>query len=89
MKSLWMLVPVLWGCTPTEPGPVQEYQEVYYQSTTVCVYRFNDRKHLNPTETCAVGQTKVAIGYTVQPIKGECEPAFYSLNRFKQIWGCE
>lgn len=89
MKSLWLLILVLWGCTPTEPGPVQEYKNQYYENTTVCVIMFPDRKHIPAAETCASGTEKVAVGFMVTAIKGDCEPAFYSLNGFKQIWGCE
>lgn len=91
MRPLFLatLAGVLAGCTPTEPGPVAEYSDAYYQNTTICVYRFQDRKHLKPSESCADGQERVAVGYSVQPVKGECEPAFMSLNGLRQIWGCE
>ena len=83
------LAGVLAGCTPTEPGPVAEYREIYHQSTTICVYRFQDSRDIVAAESCADGQERVAVGYSVKAIKGECEPAFLSLNGFRQIWGCE
>lgn len=90
MKLLLLILTALLSyCTPTEPGPVQEYQTTYYSTTTVCVLRFSKYKDLAPAQSCGEGQKRVAIGFTVQPIKGECEPAFFSLNEFRQLWGCQ
>ena len=89
MRFLILPAILLASCTPTEPGPVQEYRETYYQSTTICVYRFQDRRDLVAATSCDEGQERVAIGYTVQAIDGDCEPAFMSLHGFRQIWGCQ
>ena len=89
MKALWLLIPMMYSCTPTEPGPVQEYKNQYYENTTFCVIMFPDRKHIAPAATCAAGSQRVAVGSMVTATKGDCEPAFMSLNGFKQIWGCE
>lgn len=86
---LAILSGVLSGCTPTEPGPVAEYSNTYYRSTTVCVVHFQDRRDIAAAESCAEGQKRVAVGYTVQAIKGECEPAMMTLNGFRQVWGCQ
>lgn len=90
MKPLLLaLVALLSSCTPTEPGPVQEYQTAYHSATTVCILRFSEYRDLAPAQSCGEGQKRVAIGFTVQPINGDCEPAFYSLNGFRQLWGCQ
>lgn len=85
MRPLFLatLAGVLAGCTPTEPGPVAEYSDAYYQNTTVCVVRWQDRRDIVAAESCTEGQTRVAVGYTVQAIDGECEPALMTLHGFR------
>lgn len=73
--------------TSVADGPAKQYAANYAQVTTVCVVRFSDRRN-NYTAPCANGDTLVATGYTVDPIRGDCEPALMALHGFRQTWGC-
>jgi hypothetical protein len=70
--------------SPEPPPPVSEMAR-----TRVCAYLFADTKGIPAAESCPAGTRKVAIGYTVTPIRGECEGAFLSLHGFRQLWGCQ
>lgn len=81
---------LLTGCiTSEEKPPVQDYKEVYYQNTTVCVIMFAEKAGVRRGTECTASERKVAIGFRVEPIKGECEPAFFTMNNFSSCGGCE
>lgn len=87
---LGVLMVLLTGCiTSEEKTPVKDYKEVYYQNTTVCIIMFAEKAGARRGTECTASERKVAVGFRVEPIKGDCEPALFSLNKFQQLWGCE
>lgn len=80
---------LLTGCITSQEDPVPPpLSELPAFSATVCVVMFPGHTSAEYRASCPQGQEQVAIGFAVAPIKGECEPAIFSLHGFQQIWGC-
>lgn len=83
------LAALLSGCvTSPDETPLREVSRVYYENTTVCTMRFQEYRDIPAAEACPAGQARVAVGFMVEPIKGDCEAAFITRNKFRQIYGC-
>lgn len=81
---------LLASCVTSQEDPVPPpLSELPAFSMTVCVIMFPGHKATESRTSCPQGQEQVAIGFAVTPIKGDCEPAFYTLHGFQQIWGCQ
>lgn len=68
--------------------PVDDFSKPAQETMRVCMMRFLEHNKVPAASSCGSLDTLVAIGFTVDPIKGDCESAFFTLHGFRQVWGC-